>query len=474
MSILLRSCFVIAGLLGVCSQSSSQETPLNVLFITADDLGLQLSCYGEQAIRTPHLDRLAERSTLFEVAYVTQASCSPSRSSMFTGLYPHANGQYGLLNANAGFELHPPLRKRTIPAYLKRAGYRTGIIGKLHVGPEGSFPFDVRLRTDTRDVKSVAELVTPFLNEQGTPFFLMANYSDPHAYRPNRQSSDWSFPDQWKGIPAAPKQIGEIPPFPFQRLDTPDQLKRTTGYYNTVLRLDAGVGMLLAALEESGHADDTLIIFIGDHGPPFARGKTTCYEAGLRIPFLVHWPHVSQPMHSPAMVSTVDVLPTILDAVGLDVPDDLHGRSLRPVVAERDAEWRDYLAGEFHYHGSRPFFPRRAIRDQRFKLIQNLRAGEIAANTGIDGDRAMAQSQSAMFRDTDVGETFRRFENPPESELYDLNSDPWEFQNLSTEPQYAADLKRLQQALLNWRQQTDDPLLTPEGYQKIARREGGN
>ena len=111
---------------------------MNVLFITADDLGLQLGCYGETLIRTPHLDALAASGTRFKVAYVAQASCSPSRSAMFTGLHTHGTGQYGLVNA--GLALHPQLRDRTISNLLKKAGYRTGIIGKLHVAPEASLP----------------------------------------------------------------------------------------------------------------------------------------------------------------------------------------------------------------------------------------------------------------------------------------------------------------------------------------------
>ena len=464
--------FVGAALLSVAAQPirGAEARRPNVLLITADDLGLVLSCYGETAIETPNLDALARRSTLFEVAYVTQASCSPSRSSMFTGLYPHGTGQYGLVNG--GFELHPPLREQTIPALLKRVGYRTGIIGKLHVAPEDSFPFDVRLQTDMRDVRRAAEAVEPFLKDQSGPSFLMVNFSDPHAWRPDRQSGDWSFLDQVKGLPERPKQVGEIPPFPFQKIDSPEQLKRVTGYYNTVLRLDAGVGLLLDTLERAGHADDTLILFVGDHGPPFARGKTTCYEAGLRVPFLVSWPGVSKPMRSRAMVSTVDLLPTILDAVGAEIPDGLHGRSLRPVVRGADGNWREYLAGEFHYHGGRPFYPRRAIRDQRYKLIYNLRAGEAKPSTGIDGDTAYRQSQQPKYENAELRRVFDTFADPPEFELYDLQSDPWEFRNLAKSSEHAQELARLKEALQTWREETGDPLLTAEGWQMIGGREG--
>ncbi len=442
----------------------------NILLITSDDLGLQLGCYGDRVIRTPHLDALARRGRLFENAYVAQASCSPSRSAMFTGLYPHANGQYGLLNADAGFELHAPLRSQTIPALLKNAGYRTGILGKLHVGPESSFPFETRLRADTRDVKAAAAEASKFLGGPG-PFFLMANYSDPHVLGRSPRPPQEAFPTQYKGVPETPLRIGEVPPFPFQQIDTPEQVERVTQYYNAVMRLDAAVGLLLAELEKAGHADDTVILFVGDHGPPFFRGKTSCYEGGVKVPMLAVWPGVfAAGERTPALVSTVDLLPTILDATGQPLPDGLHGRSLRHTLDPR--QHREFLATEFHFHGASPFFPRRTIREARFKLIHNLSAGRAKPSTGIDGDAAYAMSQAGKHAGTRVGEAFARAADPPEFELYDLQADPWEFDDLAARPEHAATLARLQDALLAWRKDTADPLLTPDGLAAMAAREG--
>ncbi|MBI3279706.1 MAG: sulfatase, partial [Acidobacteria bacterium] len=324
------------------------QRPTNILLVTADDLGPLLSCYGEKLIRTPNLDRLASSGVRFQVAYVTQASCSPSRSSIFTGLYPHSTGQYGL--TGAGFALHPHLHTATIPAVLKKAGYRTGIIGKLHVDPESTFPFDVNQKTfPTRRVREVASAAAAFLNQPARdPFFLMVNYSDPHAFRRENDRTAWYFPPQVEGLPEKPIQPGAATLFPWQQIDTPEQRERTANYYNAILRLDAGMGMLLEELEKAGRANDTLVIFCGDHGPPFARGKTTVYEHGLRVPFVVRWPGVSKPMVSSAMLSTVDIAPTIFDAAGVQSPVRMHGRSLRPVVGSARAPWREYLAGEFH------------------------------------------------------------------------------------------------------------------------------
>lgn len=446
----------------------AENARLNVLFITADDLGLQLGCYGETRIRTPHIDRLAASGARFEVAYVAQASCSPSRSAMFTGLHTHGTGQYGL--TNTGLSLHPELRERTIPNLLKAAGYRTGILGKLHVAPEESFRFDYRPGLNTRQVASVAEHADTFLRETADrSFFLMVNYSDPHAFRNGEAPGGWDFPPQIDGVPEDPLPPGPATIFDFQGIDTPAMRVRTAGYYNAVQRLDVGIGQLMAALEKHDRAKDTLVIFVGDHGPPFCRGKTTVYEAGIRVPFLVRWPGVSRPLVSKAMVSTIDVLPTILDATGVENPGLMHGRSLRPVVSKADAPWREYLVAEFHFHGRRPFYPRRAIRDNRFKLIHNLLAGRAKPGSGIDGDPAYRLSQTERFAGTDVRRAFDAFANPPEFELYDLESDPVEFHNLAGRPAHAAVEARLKAALLNYRRETQDPLLEPAHIEEMVR-----
>ena len=458
-----------------CSDRPVEESPrLNVLLITADDLGLQLSTYGDDVIETPNVDLLAASGVQFEVAYVAQASCSPSRSAMFTGLYVHSNGQFGLTNAS-DFSLHPHLHDATMPNILKRAGYRTGIIGKLHVAPEDRFQWDLRSRVNARDVRGMAAAAEAFIGsgEQG-PFFLMVNYTDPHAYRERDPQTreivgDWTFMDRFEGIPETLVEPSEKTVLPFQRIDTPEQRKRVAGYYNEVRRVDFGVGLLLDVLNRNGHSGDTLIILTGDHGPPFDRGKTTVYEGGLRVPFLVRWPGVSARARSTAMVSTVDILPTIVDATGAPAAVEMEGISLRPVLENPEADWREYLFAEFHLHGP-PWFPRRAVRDDRYKLIHNLLAETASPRTGIDGDLGYVDSRDERYDGTPVRQAFDIFANPPEFELYDLREDPWEFRNLSKESEHAETLERLKTALLDWRRETDDPLLDPDFVERMRQR----
>ena len=194
-------CLLLAGL-GYPGMLRGSEQQLNVLLVTADDLGPYLSAYGETLIQTPNLDALADDGVRFEVAYSADASCSPSRSTLFTGLHSHATGQYGL--SGAGFSLYPQLRASTIPNLLRSAGYRTGIIGKLHVEPESGFEFDFRHTRGgtTRYVRQVAALADAYLREAGdAPFFLMVNYSDPHAMRQAGKAPDGTFPSGSTGCP---------------------------------------------------------------------------------------------------------------------------------------------------------------------------------------------------------------------------------------------------------------------------------
>ena len=450
--------------------------PLNVLLITADDLGIQLSCYGDPIANTPNIDRLAARSVRFQTAYVSQASCSPSRSTMFTGLYPHANGHYGLANANVGFRVHEKLLDRLLPNVLKRSGYRTGIIGKLHVNPEKAFKFDMHRNEGfgSREIKKQIGFAREFLNAtDGKPWFLMFNMFDPHVSRKrqtNRKRGPSYFPDQVQGLPKKVLQSKDVTSWPWQQIDTPEQRKKIAGYYNCVHRIDAAIGMLMKELEECGHAEDTLIIFLGDHGPPFYRGKTSCYEAGLRVPFIVHWPGVSVAHTSRRLVGSVDIYPTILDAAGVPRPEGLHGQSVRPTMYPgTKISWRRTLVAEFHYHGHTPFFPRRAITDGYHKLIHNIRAGELSALTSVDGDAA-----PAIARDLDANDPVRiameRTLNPPEYELCDLRKDPIEFHNLAGQESMSKIQARLVTALGKWQQQTKDPFKDPDFRDRVEKQ----
>ena len=234
----------------------AMERP-NLLLIVSEDNGPDLGCYGDPYAQTPVLDRLASDGVRFARAFVPYSVCSPSRACFLTGLYPHQNGQIGL--ATHHFAMFPGVK--TLPALLQANGYRTGMIGKLHVNPEAAFPFDFRkiksANFGRRNMREYADAASEFFNQDSDqPFFLSINYPDAH------------FPlhRQQFGLPKRPINADDVRPLPWVGVDSPRLRKFTADYYNCLRRLDDGIGMLLEELAASGRAENTLIVYIGDHG----------------------------------------------------------------------------------------------------------------------------------------------------------------------------------------------------------------
>ena len=420
----------------------------NILYVTADDLGEQVGCYGDPIARTPNLDAFAATGTRFANAYVTQASCSPSRSSLLTGLYPHQNGQVGLANRGYGMKAGLP----NLPTLLHDAGYKTGIIGKLHVNPEADFKFDYERKNakSTLDVRKVAAQAREFVEsaKTGEPFFLYLNFFDPHT----------PFQTQVEGLPANPFQPGDVKPLPFNDIKSDEALQSIADFYNGATRLDEGFGMLMKMLQETGHDQDTLVIFIGDHGAPFPRGKTTCYEGGVRVPFILRMPGQTRAQTVNALVSSVDIVPTLLQAAKIDKKIEMAGEPLQPFLADPDAGGRKYLVTEYFAHTAAAFYPRRSIRDGRYKLIVNLIAPAPNPVQTVDG--TTGRPKSAEFVDERAYRAYKTLLNPPAEELYDLKNDPNEWNNLAgrDKPELQKKQDELRAALRDWQEKTDDPL----------------
>ena len=254
----------------------------NVLLIVSEDNGPELSCYGDPYAQTPNLDRLAAEGVRFNRAFVAQAGCSQSRAAYLTGLYPHQNGQIGL--ATWDFRMY---REDTpnIPRSLKAAGYRTGIIGKLHINPESAFPFDYA-RNPSRPISPArTSAIMP-----GMPRHLFApttGRSSSASTTPTRTAPGC---DRWTACPRIRSEPDDVQAFAYLGIDPPPMRESIANHYNCMSRLDSLVGDLLAALERSGKADNTLVIYFGDHGADLLRGKRTSYEGGVRIPLIVRWP----------------------------------------------------------------------------------------------------------------------------------------------------------------------------------------
>lgn len=451
-----------AYLLIASSQHSVDASPAqpNILLIISEDNGPELGCYGEPYVKTPHLDRLASRSVRFDRAYVPQAGCSQSRAAYLTGLYPHQNGQIGL--ATWKFRMYSEQTPNLVRS-LKDVGYRTGIIGKLHVNPKSAFPFDFKKITTSnfarKKLKAYAAEAREFITQSEKPFFLSVNYPDPH--RP--------FTKKVGGLPKKPLEPDEVKPFAYfgEGVDTPNLREQVANYYNCMSRLDSLVGDLLKVLQQSGKADNTLIIYFGDHGADLLRGKRTSYEGGVRVPLIIKWADRWQAVRN-ELVSTLDLMPTLLEVTGADPVPNLAGHSLIPLLDGQAKNWRTHLFTEFHTHSGHNYYPQRTVRDDRFKLIQNLMPNEVNPGYDFTINRFFAGLQEAIDA-SPVSDAYALMRKPPAFELYDLKNDPYEFRNLAANPGHVKTLNDLQARLLKWRQDTKDPMLDSKNVQRLRR-----
>jgi len=452
---LLSFIAIVFAPLGAQGADTTSAALPNILVIVSEDNGQELGCYGNQHVKTPVLNGFAAEGVRFHNAYVPQAGCSQSRAAYLTGLYPHQNGQIGLATWN--FRMYNDAQPNLVRC-LHDAGYRTGIIGKIHVNPKTAFPFDFKELTTSnfarKKLKSYAKEASDFFTESSQPFFLAVNYPD--AHRP--------FTDQVAGIPSKPLTGSDVPALPYMGLESPQLRAETASYYNCMNRLDHLIGDLLSQLRKSGKEKETLVVYFGDHGADLLRGKRTSYEGGVRVPMIIRWPGFIQPgTVRTELVSTLDLMPTLLEAAKVEVPDSLAGESLAPLFKQQVVRWREYLYTEYHLHSAHNYFPQRTVRDARYKLIQNLQPDQINPGYSFTINRFF-QGLPDVIRAASpkVQTAYRLMEKPPEYELYDLKSDPWEFENLATNAEHRPTLQKLREKLDQWRKQTNDPLLNPD------------
>ncbi|WP_422929474.1 sulfatase family protein [Singulisphaera sp. PoT] len=430
----------------------------NVLLIVADDLGRDLGCYGNAQVKTPRLDQLAGRGVRFDNAFATVASCSASRAVIYSGLYTHTNGQFG--HAHPPANLHTHAWVESLPRVLKDRGYRTGIIGKVHVLPPEVYPFDAQPESDDpggshpRDVVALGKSAERFLDaSRDQPFLLVVGFHDPHRSAAGFGNEGKPTKDPAEVI-YKPEDV-KVPPF---LPDSPEVRQELAEYYQAVSRLDRGTGEVLDALKKSGRDDDTLVIFVSDNGIPFPGAKTTLYDAGVRLPLIVASPdQKSRGVTSQAMVSWVDIVPTALEWTKSKTSYSLPGRSLLPILEQSNPQGWDTVYGSFVFHEITNYYPMRSIRTRRYKYILNLaHALDFPFASDLHDSKTW---QGAVRRgDTQYGlRSVEQYVHRPLEELYDLEADPGEFKNVATDPGNAKVLADLRSQLRRWQQETKDP-----------------
>ncbi|MDJ1434581.1 sulfatase [Halostagnicola sp. A-GB9-2] len=425
----------------------------NVLLIHAHDLGRYLGCYGVD-IETPRIDSLAADGALFERHFATAPQCSPSRGSLITGRVPHVNGLMGL--AHGDWELHED--ERILPQYLTDVGYETHLFGLQHitqdtdrleydhVHSEGNlYPGVSPAVHQANRARNVSAVVSSFLDASAyeEPFFASIGFFECH--RVEGDDGRFGFDAEYYQADD-PDAVRPLPYLPDRRGVRHD-LAEMRGM---VYAIDDAVGTILDALAENGLDEETLVLLTTEHGIAFPRAKGTCYDAGIEAALIMCYPGViDADERYDELISNVDVLPTILDLTGIEIPEVVDGKSFVSLITDRDETYveRDRIFAEMTWHDM--YNPVRAVRTDRYKYVRSFwHLPTVYLPTDV-----FASESGREVRETD-GVPPRQYE-----ELYDLHDAPQEDDNVVYEPRYQDIRQELSRELYEWMDATDDPLL---------------
>jgi arylsulfatase A-like enzyme len=461
---------VLASLLAADRLGAESPRP-NILLVHCHDLGQFLHCYGVKTVQTPNFDRLATEGVRFSQSFCTAPGCSPSRASLFTGRWPHSNGVMGLCHANFAWDLNPD--ERHLAQILREAGYATVAVGVIHETASDfkrcGYERHVRPTSAKPATDAAIDVLRDFRDKPHKPFFLCVGFIEPHrlAYRepdwPGALPGDNSFP----GPALKPDSSLGVDILPYLR-DTEGTRRELAGLQGAVRHADAQFGRLMGALKDSGLAHNTLVIFTTDHGIAMPRAKGSLYEPGVQVALLLRLPN-RKGWHGgivhPEMISNIDYLPTLLELAGVPVPDKVQGRSFAPLLDGKPYQPREEIFTELTYHDY--YDPRRAIRTQTHKLIVNFSTAYAFMDPSQcwrpSSDVVVPQNHAVAYH--------------PHVELYDLNKDPWEQNDLAGRAEYASIrdglLKRLHRHLV----ETKDPILqgavtSPQHHRAVELLEG--
>lgn len=422
-----------------------------MVFIIADDVSWNdFGCYGNEDVNTPHIDRLAESGMRFTNVYLTASSCSPSRTSIISGRYPHNTGAP---------ELHMPLPGHLdiFPEQLQQAGYYTGASGKWHMGEPAKRGFDTLVISGDLVGPGGEDQWVNLLRERpkDRPFFFWFAAFDAHR--------GWSA-DTCEN----PHKPGELS-VPAGLADRPATRQDLASYYNEIQRFDRYVGAVYETLMSQGVADNTLIIVMADNGRPFPRAKTRVYDSGMKTPFVVWWPRgIARPgAVCDAMVSMVDLAPTLVEMAGEEPSGSYQGRSFQQLFREPGRDFRTYVFSEHNWHDYEAY--ERMVRTGSSLYLINRRPQ--FPNAG-PADAVTSPSMQDLKRLRDSGllnpEQKDVFLVPrPEEELYDCRIDPGQVTNVVEDPRYSKQRQELRAILSRWQRETGDTepdSLTPSWY----------
>jgi len=460
---LVLICFITVGFAGVflsAEEIGQTARRPNILWICSDDHTAYVTgCYGNRIVRTPHIDRLAAEGIRFDHAFCNSPICTASRQSFITGRYPRSVGVTLL-------QTPLPQSEVTLAEMLKEVGYETAAFGKMHFNSPLKHGFDLRLdlpdwqkwlkQQPKRPLPPGVNVLPPWrpfkdpariwLNSMcwpygawdsemsGTffaqkaaeflasprkkPFFLMVSFYEPHSpfrfpveYRGRHRPEEFTVPE------VGPEDNDQIPAI-FRDLTDDEKRGINAAYYTSVEFMDKNVGIVLKALEESGLKDNTIVVYIGDHGYMLGHHgrfeKHCSYDPAISAPLIMRYPPVIRPRSSTkALVEFIDIVPTLLDLCGVPIPERVQGKSLRPLLTGETNTHRPYVIVEYAHNDEI------CIRDERYKLVYM--RGKRVRDDGYDPGRPLP------------GVTIK---------LFDLASDPGELYNLANRPEHQERIKR--------------------------------
>lgn len=403
----------------------------NIIYLHSHDTGRYVQPYG-YAVETPHIQRLAEEGVLFRQAFSAAPTCSPSRAALLTGETPHQAGMIGL--AHRGFRLAHP--SRHLAHLLRGTGYRTVLTGMQHLteGDQSEMGYADDLRPASFAVMDVAPVAGSFIEnhtDDDRPFFLDVGFEETH--RPFHQANDM---DARYVRPPAP-----IP-------DTPETRKDMADYLASARELDRGVGIVLDAIDRVGLADSTLVICTTDHGLALPGMKSNLTDHGIGVMFIMRGPEgFTGGRVVDALVSHLDVYPTLCELLGLSRPEWVQGNSMLPLIRGERSEIRDETHAEVTFHAA--YEPQRAVRTSKWLYVRRF---------GDHGSPILANVDESPSRDLWLNHNWEHHHVEPE-QLYDVILDPMQRDNLVGDPELGLIRTDLQARLGRWMRETDDPLL---------------
>jgi N-sulfoglucosamine sulfohydrolase len=429
----------------------AENTRPNIMLIIGDDMAWE-DCepYGSKQVPTPNMARLAREGMCFDAMFTSTAMCAPTRQQLYTGMYPVRNGAY---------PNHSKVYKgiKSLVHYLKELGYRVGLIGKRHFGPPESFLFEfIGGKKGASDTAAIARFVN---RDKKQPYCLIVVSNEPHG--------------PWNKVDASAFNADglTVPPY---LVDCPQTREELTKYFAEITFLDGQLGACMRIVDNSGQKDDTIVIFTSEQGSSFPfGGKWSCYETGLKTAFIVRWPvRVKAGSRNRAMTQYVDVVPTLIEAAGARPgkietgrPDangktGFDGRSFLKVLLGKTEKHRNYVYGAHTTRGiinGSGCYPIRSVRSVRYKYIRNLNHESVFYNVVSTRPNELLQTWKEIGENNPaVAARARFYQHRPAEELYDLQYDPYELENLADDPAYAKIKGRLKKELKCWMQQQAD------------------